>query len=202
MTATPSLCLILIASLGLLGAASLTFARSLPDRLLFRPWQFARGRRTWTIFTAAFVHADFPHLLFNAVTLWSFGLSLESRIGSLRFGLLYVIGIAVSQGWTFLRHRMDANYATLGASGAISAVLFASIVYRPLDRLVIFPIPVPIPAALFAVGYLAWSWWSERSGAGRINHGAHLGGALAGLAFVGLTDPAAVGEALRMLGVL
>ncbi len=201
MTATPSLCLILLASLGLIGAASLTFARGLPDCLLFRPWEFARGRRRWTAFTSAFVHADLPHLLFNAITLWSFGLALESRIGSLRFGLLYAIGIAVSQGWTCLRHRTDANYATLGASGAISAVLFASIVYRPLDRLMIFPIPVPIPAAVFAVGYLVWSWWSERSGTGRINHGAHLGGALAGLAFVALTDPAAVGQAARLLGL-
>ena len=201
MTATTSLCLILLASLGLIGVASLTFARNLPDQLLFRPWEFARGRRTWTVFTAAFVHADFPHLLFNAVTLWSFGMALESRIGSLRFGLLYVIGIAVSQGWTYIRHRTDPRYATLGASGAISAVLFAAIVYRPLDKLLIFPIPVPIPSALFAVGYLGWSWWSERSGAGRINHGAHLGGALAGLAFVGLTDPAAVGQAARLLGL-
>lgn len=200
MTATPSLCLILLASLGLLGVASLTFARRLPEQLLFRPWELARGRRTWTVFTAAFVHADFPHLLFNAVTLWSFGLALEARIGSLRFGVLYVIGIAVSQGWTFLRHRKDPRYATLGASGAISAVLFAAIVYRPLDKLLIFPIPVPIPAALFAVGYLGWSWWSERSGVGRVNHGAHLGGALAGLGFVALTDPAAVSAAAVLLG--
>lgn len=201
MTATPSLCFILLATIGLIGAASLTFAKSLPERLLFRPWEFARGRRTWTAFTAAFVHADFPHLLFNAVTLWSFGPVLEDRLGSLRFGLLYVLGIAVSQGWTYLRHRADARYATLGASGAISAVLFAAIVYRPLDKLLIFPIPVPIPAALFAVGYLAWSWWSDRSGLGRINHGAHLGGALAGLAFVLLVDPAAFLVAASLLGL-
>ncbi|MEY4760689.1 MAG: hypothetical protein RLZZ200_545 [Pseudomonadota bacterium] len=201
MTVTPGLCTLILAANGLIGLASLTFARSLPGALMFWPWEFARGRRTWTAVTATVVHADFPHLLFNLVTLWSFGPILENRLGSLHFGLLYGLGVLVSQGWTFLRHREDPRYATLGDSGAISAVLFAAIVYRPLDRLILFPIPVPIPAALFAVGYLAWSWWSERSSVGRINHGAHLGGALAGLGYVLLVDPGAVRQAARLLGV-
>ncbi|MEN9706147.1 MAG: hypothetical protein RLZZ393_2026 [Pseudomonadota bacterium] len=200
MTATPSLCVLLLVVILAIGVAGLTVARQLPRLLLFRPWEAARGRRRWTMATAAFVHADFAHLLFNTLTLWSFGPALESRIGSLRFGLLYAFGILVSQGWTAVRHRRDPGYATLGASGAISAVLFAAIVYQPTSRLLILPVPVPIPAPLFALGYLAWSWWSERSGTGHVNHGAHLGGALAGLGFVAATDPAAWVRAAALLG--
>ena len=73
--------------------------------------------------------------------------------------------------------------------GAISAVLFAAIVYFPEMKLFIIPIPVPIPAPLFAVGYVAYSWWSARQARGRINHDAHLGGALFGVVFVMLSDP-------------
>ena len=201
MIATPSLCLLLLAVNALLGAVCLTVAKHLPGLLLFRPWEAARGRRLWTVVTGTFVHADFAHLLFNLLTLWSFGPVLEAQIGSARFGLLYALGIAVSQGWSWRRHRDDPYYATLGASGAISAVLFAAIVYRPQEKLLILPIPVPIPAPLFGLGYLAWSWWSERQGTGHVNHGAHLGGALAGLAFVMLTDPRAYARAAMLLGL-
>jgi membrane associated rhomboid family serine protease len=93
---------------------------------------------------------------------------------------------------TYFKHRNNPEYASLGASGAILAVLFASIVYFPGQSLYIIPIPIPIPAPLFAVGYLAYTWWSSRQARGRINHDAHLGGALTGLAFVALTDPAAL----------
>jgi len=85
--------------------------------------------------------------------------------------------------------RDEPDYATLGASGAILAVLFASIVYFPHLRLFILPIPLPIPGPLFAVAYLAYSYYSSRHAKGRINHDAHIGGALSGIAFVALTDP-------------
>src|SRR6185437_13177733 len=93
-----------------------------------------------------------------------------------------------------IKHRNEPNYASLGASGAILAVLFASIVYFPRQKLLILPIPLPIPAPLFAVAYLAFSYYSSsRSAAGqsqdRINHDAHIFGALTGLAFVLLTNP-------------
>ena len=90
---------------------------------------------------------------------------------------------------TFFKHRNNPDYASLGASGAISAVLFALVVYFPEMSLFIIPIPVPIPAPLFAVGYVAYTWWSAKQARGRINHDAHLGGALFGVLFVMLTDP-------------
>ena len=158
---------------------------------LFRPYWFLRRRQYATIVTSGLVHADLPHLIFNLITFYFFAFQLEKQIGGARFAALYLIGLVVSDAGTYFKHRNNPDYASLGASGAISAVLFASIVYFPWQKLFIIPIPVPIPAPIFAIGYVAYSWYSARHARGRINHDAHLGGALAGLAFVLLTDPAA-----------
>ena len=161
------------------------------EQSLFRPYWFLRRRQYATLLTSGFVHADLPHLIFNLLTFYFFAFQLEKQVGSLRFLALYLIALVVSDVGTYFKHRHEPEYASLGASGAISAVLFASIVYFPWQKLFIIPIPVPIPAPLFAIGYVAYSWYSARNARGRINHDAHLGGALAGLAFVLLTDPAA-----------
>ena len=170
------------------------------ERSLFRPYYFLRRQQYDTIVTSGFVHADLPHLIFNMVTFWFFAFPLEKEIGPVRFAVLYILGLVVSDAGTYFKHRNDPHYASLGASGAISAVLFAAIVYFPWMKLFIIPIPLPIPAPLFAVAYVAYSWWSARQARGRINHDAHLGGALFGLVFVLLTDPAAYGRLLGWLG--
>jgi membrane associated rhomboid family serine protease len=175
-------------------------APKIVERSLFRPYYFLRRRQYDTIVTSGFVHADLPHLIFNMMTFWFFAFPLEKEIGPVRFALLYFLGLAVSDVGTYFKHRNDPQYASLGASGAISAVLFAAIVYFPWMKLFIIPIPLPIPAPLFAVAYVAYSWWSARQARGRINHDAHLGGALFGLVFVLLTDPAAYGRLLGWLG--
>ncbi len=167
------------------------------ERGLFRPYWWLRRREFLTPLTSAFLHADLAHLLFNMLTFWFFAFQLERRIGSSGFLALYVFAIAVSTAGTWFKHRADPAYATLGASGAILAVLFASILYFPTQSLFIIPIPVPIPAPLFALGYLAYTWYSSRQGRGRVNHDAHLSGALAGVAFVAVTDPATFGNALN-----
>lgn len=177
--------------------AGLYVAPTIIERNVFRPYWFRRAGQYATLVTSGFVHADLPHLVFNLMTYYFFAFQLERRIGPLAFGLLYFIGLAASEIGTYLKHRDDPEYGSLGASGAISAVLFASIVYFPTQRLIIFPIPLPIPAPLFAVLYLAYSWYSARQNRGRINHDAHLGGALVGLAFVLATDPGAFSGFVR-----
>jgi membrane associated rhomboid family serine protease len=166
------------------------------EHSLFRPYWFLRRKQYATIVTSGLVHADLPHLIFNLITFYFFAFQLEKQIGGARFAALYLIGLVVSDAGTYFKHRNDPDYASLGASGAISAVLFASIVYFPWQKLFIIPIPVPIPAPIFAIGYVAYSWYSSRQARGRINHDAHLGGALAGLAFVLLTDPGAYSQLL------
>jgi membrane associated rhomboid family serine protease len=161
------------------------------ERSLFRPYWFLRRRQYETVVTSGFVHAELGHLVFNLITFYFFAFQMERQIGSARFAALYLFGLVASDVGTYFKHRNDPGYASLGASGAISAVLFASIVYFPWQKLFILPFPVPIPAPLFAIGYVAYSWYSARHARGRINHDAHLGGALAGLVFVLLTDPGA-----------
>jgi len=167
------------------------------QRSLFRPYYFLRNRQYDTIVTSGFVHADLTHLIFNMMTFYFFAFPLERRIGPVAFVALYVIGLVVSEIGTFFKHRNDPDYASLGASGAIAAVLFAGIVYFPMQSILILPIPVPIPAPLFAVLYLGYSWYSARHARGRINHDAHFGGALAGLVFVLVTDPPAFTGLIR-----
>ena len=161
------------------------------------PYWFLRDKQYATLITSGFMHADLPHLIFNMVTFWFFGFQLERTIGSVAFGVLYVLSLALSELGTYLKHRDKPEYASLGASGAITAVLFASIVYHPEQSLLILPIPVPIPGPLYAILFVAYSWYSARQNRGRINHDAHLGGALVGLAFVLLTDPGAYSGLVR-----
>ena len=191
--------MLLLASIVLASLIGLFVAPQLIDRNLFRPHFLVPRRQYATLVTSAFIHADVMHLLFNGFTFWAFAFKLEQALGTPRFAALYAFGLLASSAGTWLYHRREPAYATLGASGAITAVLFASIVYFPGDSLFIVPIPVPIPAPLFAAGYLAYTWYASRQQGGRINHDAHFAGALAGLAFVALTDAAAVSRALQAL---
>ena len=165
---------------------------------LFRPYWFLRHKRYDTLVMSGLVHADFGHLIFNTITFYFFAFPLERRIGTLPFIVLYVIGLLLSHSCTLIRHHKNPNYATLGASGAISAVLFAYIVYFPASTLFILPIPFPIPAFLFAIGYVAYSWWAGQQQRGRINHDAHLCGALSGLLFVTAFEPSAWSNVTRL----
>jgi len=164
---------------------------------LFRPYWFLRRKEYHTLVTSNLVHGDVLHLLFNMMTFYFFAFSLERFIGTFWFVVLYVVGMVVSDVGTYVRHKRNPEYASLGASGAISAVLFASIVFHPSQSLYILPLPVPIPGPLFAVLYLAYSYYASKQSQGRINHDAHIGGALAGLAFVALLEPSAYGRLLR-----
>ena len=161
---------------------------ALIERGVFRPYWLLPRREYATLVSSAFLHADLTHLLFNGFTFWAFAFNLEREIGTERFLALYAIGLLASDAGTWFKHRDEAEYRTLGASGAILAVLFASILHFPSGSIFILPIPVPIPAPLFAVLYLAYSYWAAQRGRGRVNHDAHLFGALAGIAFVAVTD--------------
>jgi membrane associated rhomboid family serine protease len=159
------------------------------ERSLLRPYLVARGTGYAGLITSGFVHADVSHLVFNLITFYSFGFPLERVIGTTRLVALYFSALLISGIGTCFKHRDDPAYASLGASGAILGVLFASIIYFPRQRLFILPFPIPIPAPLFAVVYLGYSYYSSRMAKGRINHDAHIFGALTGLLFVLLTDP-------------
>lgn len=172
------------------------------DKCLFRPYLFLRERQYGTMILSGVVHADMGHLLFNMFTFYFFAFTLEQLIGSVSFTVLYVTGLVVSHACTYFKHSNNPAYASLGASGAISAVLFAYIVYFPATTLMLMPIPIPIPAVLFAIAYVGYSYWASTQTRGRINHDAHLCGALSGLAFVAVSDPAAFSELLSQIGAI
>ncbi len=198
VAAAPVALLLLVTFVGT-SLLALFAAPGLIERGVFRPYWLLRRNEWATPVSSAFLHADLAHLFFNGFTFWAFAFALERTIGSRAFALLYAFGLAASALGTWVRHHRDPGYRTLGASGAILAVLFASIAYHPGTSIFIMPIPVPIPAPLFAVLYLAFSAWAARRPRGGVNHDAHLAGAIAGLAFVALTNPAVLSRAVSRL---
>lgn len=190
------------AILGLTVAISLLGMYRFPDiinRFLFRPHYFLRERQYDTIIMSGFIHADVGHLLFNMITFYFFAFPLERFLGTTRFVVLYFAGLIVSHGCTWYKEYRNPRYASLGASGAISAVLFCYIVYFPTTTLFILPFPFPIPAVLFAVGYVAYSYWASRNSRDHINHDAHLCGAISGVAFVAVSDAGALSRLLSIV---
>ena len=123
--------------------------------------------------------------------LWLFGRALASRIGGTLFVLLYALALVASHLPTLFKEHDNPQYASVGASGAISAVVFAYIVYYPKSELYLLFLPVPLPAWLFGALYLIYSIYASRNKNSRINHDAHFWGAVTGLVFVLFTDPAA-----------
>jgi membrane associated rhomboid family serine protease len=201
-----SIALLIFVATIVVSLVALYAAPQLLGRLIFRPYDVQRRGTYYTVITHGFVHGDMMHLIFNMMTFWFFAFLLERRIGSLAFGVLYFGSLVLAVSTTYVKHRNDPQYATLGASGAIAAVLFAAIVYFPSMKLFILPFPFPIPAPLFAVAYVAYSWYATGGGrlssgltGQKINHDAHLIGALVGLAFVLATDPGAYTQLLRTL---
>ena len=186
---------LLLAAIVALSALGLYARPALIERHLLRPYGLVQRGDYLTLVTSGFIHADLAHLLLNCFTLWSFGFGLERRIGTTSFLVLYAAGLLVSSAATWLIHRRQPGYASLGASGAILAVLFASVVVAPTASLYLLPVPVPIPAPLFAIGYLAYSVLAGRARVGRINHDAHVAGALTGLAYMAVTAPGSLQRA-------
>lgn len=168
------------------------------DALLFSTSGVLRRREYWRIATSGLVHADGVHLFFNMFALFFFGPAVEAMKGTSAFLILYGVCLVAGSALSLLEHLRSANYSALGASGAISGVVVAYAVFRPLDQISVFFIPMP--AILFAVLYIVYSWVSvgRRDG---IGHEAHLGGALAGLVLVCLMWPYEIREMIDDLRI-
>lgn len=176
-------------------------SRPLFERLIFWSPAIRRGQIDRFI-THGFIHADAMHLLFNMFTLYFFGRIIErfyiSKFGSLGFVSFYVLAIIAAIIPTFLKHKNNPNYASLGASGAVSAVLFAFILFAPWQTIYLFAV-VPIPAILFALAYTAYSIYADRRGAGNTNHSAHLYGAIFGVVATLAIEPQLIGHFITAL---
>lgn len=162
---------------------------ALVDKTIMWPYRVARENQYLRFITSGFLHADYLHLFFNMFTLYFLGSALEQYLkfyglgGTISYLLLYFTGLIVSDIPSFIKHRDDYNYRSLGASGAVSAVVFATIVFNPWTSIYIYG-AIKISATVYAVLYIVYCVYMGRRGGDNINHDAHLWGSLFGLAFI------------------
>jgi membrane associated rhomboid family serine protease len=149
--------------------------------MILHPFSVYRGQRVYTVVTSGMIHNDWMHLFFNMLSYYFFAFQLEVDMGHWQFGLLYFVSLILSDLPTVYKHKNDEWYHSLGASGAVSAVIFSAILFNPLTKMMIMPLPIPIPAVLFGVLYLVYCNYASKYSRDNINHDAHLFGALSGL---------------------
>ncbi len=171
----------------------------LAEKLRFNAYLIKHHKQGWRFFSYGLVHAGWMHLLINMYVLFSFGRIVENFFyiqfglkGILYYGLLYVGGIIFSVLYDFRKHKDDIYYNAVGASGAVSSVLFASILINPGMELFIFPIPFAMPSWVFGILYLIYSAYMGKKGADNIGHNAHFWGAVFGIVFIAVTAPAMI----------
>ncbi len=178
---------------------------SLLDRLGFQPRLIRERGEYYRFITAGFVHANLGHLAVNMLTLYFFGPLLEQLLGPMKFLLLYFGSELAAHALTFWHQRQSEAYNAVGASGAISGVVFAYCMFFPFDMLYLF-FALPIPAIVFAFGYVFGSIYAmkkarEQGQLGGIAHEAHLGGALGGVVLTILLEPRVIPFFLRNFGL-
>ncbi len=160
------------------------------DRLKFNAYLIHHRKEWYRFISYGFIHADWVHLFINMFVLYSFGRIVEELFlyyfdlkGYVYFTLLYAGGIGFSTLFDFGKYKNDIYYNAVGASGAVSAIVFASIILYPAGKIFLFMIPVGIPAPLFGLLYLAYSAYMARKGTSNIGHSAHFWGAIFGVFF-------------------
>ena len=162
------------------------------EDLIFYPPAVTDRKQYYRFITSGLIHADLAHLAFNMISFYFFAQALvEPKFieffgyyGRAIFLLMYVLALIISLLPTYLKHKTDTRYRSLGASGAVSAVVFAGLMISPLSQIGFFIIPPIIPGFIFGPLYLLCSAYLEKRGGDNINHSAHIWGALFGVAFI------------------
>ena len=163
-------------------------SQKIMNDLIMWPTEMREKNQWYRFISSGFLHGDFVHLIFNMVTLFMFGQGIvepacEELSGKWMYLVLYFGGMVIADIPSYLKHKDDYHYRSLGASGAVSAVVFAGIVFFPTMKMGLFFIPPIIPAYVFGPLYLLYCVWAAKQSRDNINHDAHLWGALFGLVF-------------------
>lgn len=192
--------LALIAINALIGVYTLWIDPSIIGKMAFRPYAFYRNGEYWRLLTAGFVHGGIGHLAVNMITLFFFGPVIEMLLGPFGFIAVYLGSDVIANLATLARYRNDESYGAIGASGAVSGVLFSFCLFAPLDMIYIMGV-LPLPAIGFAVLYVGYSIYAAKQLSDRVAHEAHLGGALGGVLITIALVPQAVLIFLEQLGL-
>lgn len=176
---------------------------SIYRKWILNPYQTRKYGEYMRLLTCGFIHADQMHLLFNMISFWQFGEALEGFFinrfgpeGMLIYVVFYLVAIVISSLPTYFKHKNNQWYNSLGASGAVSAVVFAIIIIAPTARIMF------MPAIIYGALYLAYSYYASRNQADTINHDAHFYGALFGMLFIIMADPSRVGLFIYQLSTM
>lgn len=175
--------------------------RNLFNKLAFSSYRVIKYNEWYRIITHGFVHGDYMHLFVNMFTFWSFGAYMEKWLDVMGFGvgyylLLYFGGMVVASIYDVIKYRNDPYYVSIGASGAVSAILFAAIFLNPWEKILLFAV-IPVPGIIFALCYLAYSQYMAKQSGDNVNHYAHIFGAVYGFVFPAVIDPSLIGEFLK-----
>lgn len=166
-------------------------------KLEYNPYMVKHSNQYYRMFSHALIHADWFHLFVNMYVLYHFGKVTESFFayvhegrGTFYFILLYLGGVMFSALPAYKKQQDNFHYNAVGASGAVSSVLFASILFMPLEKIYLFFIPIGIPAFIFAILYIAFEAYMDKRSGDNIAHDAHLWGAIFGIVFTIIIKPA------------
>ena len=186
--------LVIIAITCVVSIMAFSNSRLMQDLILWPP-AITRDKQYYRLLSYGLLHADPMHLFFNMFTLYFFGRAMEPLytmvLGPFGFVIFYCGGLIASILPSYLRNRGNSRYRSLGASGAVSATLFAFILLQPWAKILVFV--VPMPAILFAILYIVYEYWQERQALDNVNHGAHLWGAAYGVLFTIVMEPRVIG---------
>ncbi len=175
-----------------LSAVAFVGGKAIFEQLWLHPYSLVRKNHYHTLLTSGFIHGDLAHLAFNMITFYFFAFPLAREVGDVAFLIIYLGSLIISSIPTVIREQNNPDYKSVGASGAISGVLFGYILFDPMSKIYIFLIPIGVPAVLFAFIYLGFSYYAAKKDLGNINHEAHFWGALAGVLLTILLVPRAL----------
>lgn len=185
-----SITVIIIIITVLISISAFSNAKIMND-LIFYPPAVTNNNQYYRFITCGFIHADYAHLIFNMFSFYMFGEFVEDgfnvifgNTGKILYLLLYALALIVSLLPTYFKNKNNQYYRSLGASGAVSAVIFAGIMLKPDLRMGLIFLPIMIPGFVFGPLYLLVSAWLDKKGNDNINHSAHIWGALFGVAFL------------------
>lgn len=171
------------------------------ERYKFNVGAVRRGEQI-RIFSSGFLHVDMMHLIVNMLTLYFFADIVVMELGNLNFIIVYIISLVLGNLLSLYFHKDEYHYSAVGASGAVTGILYAAILLYPEMKLYMFFIPIPIPAYVFGIGYLLYSIYGMKKRIGNIGHDAHFGGAIGGFVVTLILMPSLFQTDLLMIGLL